>query len=633
MNAELLLEHFHRLGDAPDAVPRLRRFILELAVQGKLVQSEGQWEYTTLGELGDWGSGGTPNKAYSQYYGGDIPWLVIGDLNDGLVTSAATHITQAGLENSSAKLVEPGTVFVAMYGSIGKTGVAGIRCATNQAIAHCVPDDKQISQAYLLLLLKSIQAELLSKGQGIAQQNISQKILKAHPVHLPPLPEQHRIVAKVEELMALCDRLEVAQQQREAERTRLTAAAWQAVVQAEAPAKVSFALEQLPALTTRPAQVKALRQTILDLAVVGRLTERTKSDGKGADDLLKVIKRKEQAALRKAKMVEPIEQDEWWCDLPANWTWARWDQITDWITYGFTRPMPHVDSGIPIVTSKNVNFGKILFNTADHTTAEAFEGLNDKDKPQRGDLLLTKDGSIGRSAVVETDELFCINQAVAVLWLRSCHFDRRFLQLAIQCSQTQDELLAKTEGVAIKHISVVDFGKMLLPVPPLAEQRRIVAKVEELMALCDGLEAALQAGEALRGKVLEAVVRSETGSTEPPAPARMRQLPVPKVRAQRYEEAEVELAVAAEPVGHTGAMQAVVRRGPGRPPKSGALTTTATRAIEGFLSAHPGWHGKSAILAATGTDAAAWNAAIKELLEAGKVERQGEKKGARYRGK
>lgn len=98
-----------------------------------------------------------------------------------------------------------------------------------------------------------------------------------------------------------------------------------------------------------------------------------------------------------------------------------------------------------------------------------------------------------------------------------------------------------------------------------------------------------------------------------------------------YTEAEVKLTVAAEAAVHPGAQQAVVRRGPGRPPKSGALTTTAAHAIEEFLGTNPGWHGKSAILAATGTDAAAWNAAIMELLEGGKVERQGEKKGARYR--
>jgi type I restriction enzyme S subunit len=153
--------------------------------------------------------------------------------------------------------------------------------------------------------------------------------------------------------------------------------------------------------------------------------------------------------------------------------------------------MPHETNGIPIVTGKNVNGGKIIFETAHRTPIEAYRELNDKDRPKRGDILVTKDGSIGRTAIVDDDEPFCINQSVAVLWLRSCHFNRRYLQLAIDCPQTQHTLLAKTEGVAIKHISIIDLGKMVFPVPPLAEQHRIVVKVDELMALCDRLEASL----------------------------------------------------------------------------------------------------------------------------------------------
>src|SRR5258706_14249981 len=106
--------------------------------------------------------------------------------------------------------------------------------------------------------------------------------------------------------------------------------------------------------------------------------------------------------------------------------------------------MPHEAAGVPIITGKNVNFGMIIFDTADRTPQEAFDALNEKDKPQKGDILITKDGSIGRTAVVETDERFCINQSVAVLWLRSCHLDRRFLQMVLDCPQTQLALLEKT---------------------------------------------------------------------------------------------------------------------------------------------------------------------------------------------
>ena len=98
------------------------------------------WSITELGSLGQWGSGGTPSRSILAYYeGGHIPWLVIGDLNEGIVFSAKATITEAGLENSSAKLLPPGVLLVAMYGSIGKTSITGVPCATNQAIAFCIP--------------------------------------------------------------------------------------------------------------------------------------------------------------------------------------------------------------------------------------------------------------------------------------------------------------------------------------------------------------------------------------------------------------------------------------------------------------------------------------------------------------
>jgi type I restriction enzyme S subunit len=176
--------------------------------------------------------------------------------------------------------------------------------------------------------------------------------------------------------------------------------------------------------------------------------------------------------------------------------------------------MPHANDGIPIVTGKNVNYGKIIFETAHRTPIASYKELNDKDRPKRGDILVTKDGSIGRTAIVENDEPFCINQSVAVLWLRSCLFDRRFLQLALDCPQTQEALLAKTEGVAIKHISIIDLGKMVFPVPPLAEQHRIVAKVEALMALCDRLETSLAVAADTRRRLLDALLAEALGAYE-----------------------------------------------------------------------------------------------------------------------
>ncbi len=98
------------------------------------------WERKTLGEVATWGSGGTPQAGNSRFYGGQIPWAIIGDLTDSDVFTTEKHITEEGLANSSAKLVPVGAILIAMYGSIGKMGIAKVPMATNQAIAFALPN-------------------------------------------------------------------------------------------------------------------------------------------------------------------------------------------------------------------------------------------------------------------------------------------------------------------------------------------------------------------------------------------------------------------------------------------------------------------------------------------------------------
>ena len=223
-SVRFFLERSPRMITRPDHVPALRQAILEIAVDGRLSASEsdGPGRQTTFGDIGRWGSGGTPDKGHPEFYGGDIPWVVIGDLNESFVTDTASTLTEVGLRSSSAKMIEPGAVLIAMYGaSVGKLGIAGVRCCTNQAIAHCIPDTTVIDRDYLWTVLRSMRAALVASGRGGAQPNISQTILKAWPLVVPPITEQHRIVKKVDELSALCSELERALASAQTERGRL----------------------------------------------------------------------------------------------------------------------------------------------------------------------------------------------------------------------------------------------------------------------------------------------------------------------------------------------------------------------------------------------------------------------------
>jgi len=222
--------------DLQTAIKQTKSKILDLAIHGKLVPQDPSdepasellkrinpkaqitcdnehseklpkgWYLSTLGDCFKWGSGGTPESTVKAYYEGNIPWLVIGDLNDSIVTFASKHISQLGIYNSSAKVLTKGTLLMAMYGSIGKLGIAGMELATNQAIAYAKPNE--INTYYLFYYLLANRDNFYMLGKGGTQKNISQTLIKSYPFLLPPLAEQKRIVLKIEELFSIIDTVE-----------------------------------------------------------------------------------------------------------------------------------------------------------------------------------------------------------------------------------------------------------------------------------------------------------------------------------------------------------------------------------------------------------------------------------------
>ena len=166
------------------------------------------WVWATLGEVGTWQSGGTPSRSNKTYYGGNIPWLKTGDLNDGLISYIPESITEEAVANSSAKINPTGSVLIAMYGAtIGKLGILTFPATTNQACCACI-EFNAIIQLYLFYFLLSQRNEFIAKGGGGAQPNISKEIIVNTFIPLPPLSEQQRIVMEIEKWFALIDQVE-----------------------------------------------------------------------------------------------------------------------------------------------------------------------------------------------------------------------------------------------------------------------------------------------------------------------------------------------------------------------------------------------------------------------------------------
>lgn len=165
----------------------------------------GNWCWTRMENIAQWGSGGTPSRKKPEYYSGDIPWIKTGELNDDYIFETEEHITEEAISHSSAKLFPVNTVAIAMYGAtIGKVGILGIAATTNQACA-CGVSNPSVNYKYLFYYARSQKDSFIKKGKGGAQPNISQEIIKSHEVPLPPLPEQHRIVDRIESLFAKLD--------------------------------------------------------------------------------------------------------------------------------------------------------------------------------------------------------------------------------------------------------------------------------------------------------------------------------------------------------------------------------------------------------------------------------------------
>lgn len=342
---------------------------------------------------------------------------------------------------------------------------------------------------------------LTEKQTGSSYPAVTDRIVLASDIPLPPLAEQKRIVAKVE---ALLERVNKARER----------------------------LDRVPEI------LKRFRQSVLAAACSGRLTADWREENHCStsaaelmENILRLRKKRyledchtaESKGRRKPRaptnlVRQSVVSTELFA-LPSDWEWVTWNDLADWVTYGFTRKMPHVPSGVPIVTAKNVRDGFIDFDQLSYTTVEAFEALSAKDKPRKFEVLMTKDGAIrGRAAVVETDEPFCISQSVAVIRFGGLSADAHFLLRVIQSRFTQHLIEIESEGTAIPHISITNFGELPVPLPPLQEQSEIVRRVSALFDLAtliaERLASAKQRVETIAQSILAKAFAGELVETE-----------------------------------------------------------------------------------------------------------------------
>jgi type I restriction enzyme S subunit len=336
------------------------------------------------------------------------------------------------------------------------------------------------------------------------------KLLRQSSLPLPPLAEQHRIVAKVDELMALCDRLEAAQSERESWRDRLAVAVHASLSNSSSSIPHStFFINYLQRLTTKTEHIQQLRQTILNLAVRGKLVHQDPND-EPATLLLERLAADAKTYAHEHGIVwpklEPIQEECIAFLAPSGWEWVRLSSLFKVITDGDHQPPPKTERGIAFLTIGNITTGRLDFANCRFVAKEYVESLPAYRKPNFGDILYTVVGATyGRPAYVDSEREFCVQRHIAIL-KPTDEVNVRFLCFLLASALVFEQATRSITGTAQPTIPLRPLRNFIVPLPPLAEQHRIVAKVDELMTLCDRLEAQLTTSQTESRRLLEAIL-------------------------------------------------------------------------------------------------------------------------------
>jgi type I restriction enzyme S subunit len=546
MNANQLLQHFATLEEAPNAIPRLRKFILNLAITGKLVPQDTNDEPASelLLKIGkEKARIGIQDRRrdvtrmpFQLMDEPNLPkgWVAVAGFEIFPTRSGNSKLIKGTLHAKPAKGRFPGysaagqDVWLDDWEYEGEAiilSAVGARCgkaflATGKWSA--------IANTHIVWLLSGIiipefaMLHLNNEGfwirSGGAQPFVKVRGTLERPFPLPPLPEQYRIVAKVKELMALCERVETAKAERETLRNRLATACLTRLVRptnndvAQDKVHAPFVLNNLPILVVAPQHIKQLRQTILDLAVRGRLVPQDPID-QPASELLKQIGAgwSENAINVQSEIDLSVEADQGLRGLSRGWQWALIEHCFN-VTGGIQKTPARTprSNAFPYLGVSNVYRGRLELTNIKQF--ELAEGELDRYRLKADDILVVEgNGSaneIGRCAVWRGEIENCVHQnhiircrpllatlaAYTTLYLNSPDGIAKMKQLAIT-----------TAG--LYSLSVGKVRKIPLPLPPLGEQHRIVARVNELMALCDRLEAEFATGRDSANRLLDVVLQ------------------------------------------------------------------------------------------------------------------------------
>lgn len=435
-------------------------------------------------EIKKWGE---VKKGYTHFADGDI---------------ALAKITPC-FENSKA------VIFKGLKGGVG-VGTTELHVAR--------PISSELNLQYILLNIKS--PHYLSMGESMmtgsaGQKRVPRSFFENYPIPFPPNTEQTRIVGTFSKLMFLCDQLEQqsltsldAHQQLVETLLATLADSQNAEVLAENWARIS---QHFDTLFTTEASIDALKQTTLQLAVMGKLVPQDPDDEPASELLKRIDQEKAQLVkegkIKKQKPLPPVSDEEKPFELPEGWEWCKLQNITSKITDGDHKTPPRISNGYKLLSAKNVRDGYIDYDNCDYISEENYLKSRERCLPEIGDLLIVSvGGTIGRSSLIKESANFALVRSVAII--KPLLFNSDYLKFSMDSFLLQKIINETKRGGAQPCLYLSEISNFLFPMPPEKEQKRIVSKIEHLSSICDRLKSRLQSAQQTQFHLADALTDS-----------------------------------------------------------------------------------------------------------------------------
>lgn len=418
------------------------------------------WEWVRLIDLCSLISDGThKTPAYVEY---GVPFISVKDIsNEVMDFSNVKYITREEHEKLISRCKpEMNDVLLCRIGTLGK------------AIKICT--DKEFSIFVSLGLLKLIEADVADYivqvinsgygyrwiddnkvGGGTHTNKINLDTLRGMPIPIPPLEEQHRIVAKIEEILPYIDQYD------------------------KAYTKLEIFNKKFP---------EDMKKSILQMAMQGKLVEQRPEEGTADGLYEQIVAEKAQlikdGKIKKEKPLPEIAEDEIPYEIPSSWRWVRFSEVMD-VRDGTHDSPKYIETGIPLVTSKNISGGGLYFSNVKYISREDADKINERSNVDTGDILFAMIGSIGNPVIVNKDREFCVKN---VALFKNYDKSKMCIEYVYWFLYREQYIMKKVASGGVQSfISLKVFRNYLFPLPPFEEQKRIVAKIEELLPYCDQL--------------------------------------------------------------------------------------------------------------------------------------------------